>query len=555
MNRKHHRATLPQKPLHAMCLRLFFAFAMLGATLSHAQTNGYFVEFTDKRGSLHTLENPSAYLSERALVRRLRQHIAIDSTDLPVSATYVDSLKKLDLYLVHQSKWLNGAIVKSANTTLMDTLERISFVKSVQLSYGPFAQPIVDKIEETSVSTSKLGIQSDYGVAWPHIATLNGHLLHQKGFTGHGMHIAVIDAGFYMANELPLLDRVFAQNQVLGSRDFVEPGANVYQSDAHGTYVLSVMAGHSFGNYVGTAPDASYWLLRTEDVLSEYPIEADNWAIAAEFADSVGVDVINSSLGYGYYDNPSLSLAYPGIDGSSRVSRVANLAVKKGMAVINSAGNEGNKAWRYILTPADAPLVIAVGAMAADSARVAFSSVGPTADNRTKPDLMAMGYMNALQGTDGQIRYGSGTSFASPIIAGLTACLWQSAPWLKSEELVTVLRQSSHVQSQPNNLTGYGIPNFAAAMDLTGVSGQAPRYSVSGNPFSRSILVERLLPLQADGDEWNVQLLDLHGRLLAAESSGSHYIYLTNLGHLANGIYLLRASQRNHTATFKLIKQ
>ncbi|MFT3740053.1 MAG: S8 family serine peptidase [Breznakibacter sp.] len=554
MNRPDKEIQTSQKPLYTLCTRLFLALLLLGTWPSNAQTNGYFVEFTDKNGTPHSLRNPGTFLSERAIVRRLRQQIAIDSTDLPVLKIYADSLKNMGLNVRHLSRWMNGAIVKTNDVSMMDTLARLGFVKSVQLTYGPFSPDAVDKSEKTNENVLKSNTEIDYGAAWPNIATVNGHVLHQKGYKGDGLHIAVIDAGFYRADELALLAHLFQNNQILGTRDFVEPGTNVYTSDTHGMYVLSIMAGYAPGTYIGTAPDASFWLLRTEDVGSEYPIEADNWVCAAEFADSVGVDIINSSLGYGYYDNPSLNLNYQALDGSSRISRAANMAVKKGMVAINSAGNEGNRSWRYVLTPADAQNVVAVGAMDADSARVSFSSVGPTADNRIKPDIMALGYLNAIQSTDGSIRYGSGTSFAAPIVTGLTACLWQSATWLTSEQIIEILRRSGHTSSSPNNLTGYGIPNFALALEKAYANQATQRFVVSGNPFRGSILIERTAPIESTVP-WSVQLFDLHGRLMAKQHTSAPYIHLANLNRLANGFYVLHVEDGSHTSTFKLIKR
>jgi serine protease AprX len=320
------------------------------------------------------------------------------------------------------------------------------------------------------------------------LQTVNGIALHQQGYLGDGMHIAVIDAGFYRYPTLPLTSHLDGKGQIAGYYDFVDPGSNVSDDDSHGMHVLSILAGASTGQYVGSAPNATYWLFRTEDIASEYPIEADYWMCAAEKADSAGVDVVNSSLGYGYYDNAAMNLPPSSLDGRSRISLAANMAVAKGMVVVNSAGNEGNKPWTYQLTPADASNVISVGAVAADSARAAFSSIGPTSDGRIKPDVMAMGVGVAVQWIDGAIVRGNGTSYAAPIVSGLVACLWQKMPSLTSLQLVEFLRKSSHLYATPTNFYGYGIPNFAVEAP-SGVHSHSFGVDVWPNPFTDQVVL------------------------------------------------------------------
>lgn len=519
--------------------------------MAQAQTKGYFVTFVDKKDNGYSIDAPSAFLSERAIQRRERLGIAIDDTDLPVTRAYLDSLKKLDLNIAHVSKWMNGAIVKSSDALLMETLAKISFVKMVELTKGSSVSLAPKELPVLNGALAKNAQYGNYGYTQQQLSTINGIALHDQGFTGQGMHIAVLDAGFYHAPQMPLLARLFNNGQILGTKDFVAPGGDIFQTDTHGMAVLSIMAGYADNQFVGSAPDASYWLMRTEDAATEYPIEADYWVCAAEMADSAGVDVINSSLGYSTFDNAQLSLSYQNLDGTSRISRAADMAVSKGMVVVCSAGNEGDKTWKYILTPADASNVIAVGAMKADSTRVSFSSVGPTADNRTKPDVMAMGYQTSGQSSDGTIKQGNGTSFSAPVVSGLVACLWQSSPSLSASQVIETVRQNSHQSLSPNNLTGYGIPNFRKTVRTT-TADTSVYWGISPNPFSNYLRIDaqNLLP----ASPIHITIFDAKGTVVARQTSTDSYVTIPNLASLTKGIYILRIEQGNSAGNYKIIK-
>jgi serine protease AprX len=527
---------------------VYMAMVVFFGVQANAQPNGYFVSFTDKVGSSFSLDSPHEFLSERSLLRRHRQNILLDSTDLPVSFIYVDSLKKMGLEVVHPSKWLNGVIVFSTNVGLMDTLANVTFVKSVDLTKGPFGQVPVEKtIDRLSRDVTKSAQTESYGESYLQLQTVNGIALHQQGYLGDGMHIAVIDAGFYRYSTLPLTSHLNGKGQIAGYYDFVDPGSNVTDDDSHGMHVLSIMAGASTNQYVGSAPNATYWLFRTEDIASEYPIEADYWMCAAEKADSAGVDVINSSLGYGYYDNAAMNLPPGSLDGRSRISRAANMAVAKGMVVVNSAGNEGNKTWTYQLTPADASNVLSVGAVAADSTRAVFSSIGPISDGRIKPDVMAMGVSVAVQWIDGSIVRGNGTSYAAPIVSGLVACLWQKMPTLTSLQLVEFLRKSSHLYITPTNFYGYGIPNFAVD-GPSGINSLLLGVDVWPNPFTDKLDFNLV-------NHGRVFLFDALGRLVNEGNFPSGSSSLTGLAHLPAGIYYFIIVDGFKTHRHKLMKR
>jgi subtilisin family serine protease len=271
------------------------------------------------------------------------------------------------------------------------------------------------------------------------------------GYTGKGMIIAVLDAGFYHVGQLPAFDSLRARGQILGTRDFVTGDTMVYEDHAHGMHVLSILAGLLPGEMRGSAPAASFWLLRTEDVFSEYPVEEVFWTAGAEFADSVGADIIHSSLGHYEFDDPSMSYTYSDMNGhTTRVARTALMAARRGMIVVVSAGNEGNKKWHYIISPADADSILAVGAVDAEKAPATFTSYGPSADGRVKPDVSAMGVSVLIQGVDGGVTRGNGTSYASPLISGLTACLWQAYPTATAQEVIQTLRQSTDHYLSPD---------------------------------------------------------------------------------------------------------
>lgn len=521
-----------------------------------AQAEGYFIGFTDKHNNPYDLSYPQAYLSDRAIERRNRQNIAITEQDLPVSPAYVDSLKKLGMQIKYTTKWLNGAIVFSSNSQLMDTLHRVSFIAIVEKTKSNIASKARRNKFESSHISNRETSDSQYGEAWDQIRTVKGQALHEKGFSGDGIHIAVIDAGFYNVDVLPAFQHLFENDRVLGIKDFVDPTSNIYQQNSHGMKVLSIIGGKMDNGFTGTAPEASFWLLRSEDEASEYPIEADYWICAAEFADSAGVDVINTSLGYSLFDDASLNYSYNDLDGSSRISRAAKIAASKGMIIVNSAGNEGALAWHYITTPADAKDIISVGAMSIDSTNAYFSSYGPTFDGRPKPEITAMGVNVATQGVSGGVVRGSGTSFSSPVIAGLAACLWQSLPNKNAVEIRDIIIKSATQYLNPDDAFGYGIPNFDIAY-RTDVNDQLPgqkTWKVTPNPFKDQLRI--IPPHPFTGQSVSVTLYDVLGQRHAKHSfSTGETLILNNLQHLAKGMYILVLEYNGKKHHFKVLKK
>lgn len=316
---------------------------------------------------------------------------------------------------------------------------------------------------EDADSTATTEVPTQWGKGYVQIHQLRGDSLHNRGFRGKGMTIAIIDGGFYNADIIPMLRDV----TVLGTRDFVETsdGGNIYGSQSHGMMVLSCIAANTPYTFIGTAPEASFWLLRSEDGDTEQPVEEDNWAAAIEFADSVGADVVNTSLGYYDFDDKNDNFAYWQLDGHHEIcSNSASMLADKGMVLCCSAGNEADERWKLISAPADAADVLTVGALTNEGENTFFSSIGPAADGRVKPDVMAMGQKCTLLDIDGTLTTASGTSFASPILCGLVACFWQANPHMTAKEVISAVRQLGDRYAHPDNVFGYGTPDFSKTL-------------------------------------------------------------------------------------------
>ena len=423
----------------------------------------YRLYLTDKQESAHLLAHPTRFLSRRSVERRRRQGLTVDSTDLPVSRRYVRLIENKDVSIVGQSRWQNTVLVRVKDSTLIQRLRQLPCVRDSRLVWqspdsvpaGTLKVKVHEQFEERDSTPDNV-----YGTAAGQITTVKGERLHSISLRGEGMMIAVIDGGFKNVDKIPAFQRV----DIRGSRDFVNPEApNLFNGIDHGTKVLSAMAVNVPYYYIGTAPRASYWLLRSEDQQTEQEVEEDYWTMAAEFADSVGCDLINSSLGYNEYDHPGMTYRLWQLDGRTAfVSRSASMLAAKGIILVNSAGNSGMGTWKKIGVPADADHIMSVGAvMDSEPHKIApFSSVGPTQDQRIKPDVVAIGAPTRLVNGRGVIMSDMGTSFAAPVICGLMACLWQAMPEKSAEEIINLVRQSGENSEHPDNVYGYGMPNF-----------------------------------------------------------------------------------------------
>lgn len=438
----------------------------------------YRVSLTDKRNSPYSLKHPQAFLSDKALERRARQHLALDSTDLPINPAYIDSVKLLGGEVVSCSRWNNTVLVKVRRHDVMKRIGKLQFVKTTRLVWT--SPDSIDASPQrarfhTEFNSWDAVEQSEYGVAEEQIDMLNGKRLHRAGYRGEGMTIAVLDGGFMNVDMIPCMTSI----KILGTADFVTPRSkNIFKELDHGTKVLSVLATDVKDTFVGTAPAASYWLLRCEDNYTESLAEEDYWASAAEFADSVGCDIISSSLGFSTFDNKQDNYSYRDLDGKTAlISRTASLLAAKGIVLVNSAGNDGMGVWKKINVPADATNILSVGAVSPNKRNAAFSSIGPSADGRVKPDIMALGSPTAVITGRGTIVHDMGTSFATPVVSGLVACLWQALKDKTATEIMNLVRQSGDNTECPDNISGYGIPDFWKAY----TAGKQNRFTSHGD--------------------------------------------------------------------------
>jgi hypothetical protein len=450
---------------------------------------------------------------------------------------------------------MNGVTVKLTDSTKMSLVRALPFVGFVQytgLLVGPALAP-AKKIQENNLSLN-------YGIAAGQITQLNGTHLHDEGFRGKGIQIGVIDAGYTNVNVNPCFDSLRLQGRLLGTKDIINPTSNIYTEDTHGAMVLSTMTGNMPGQYLGTAPEASYWLIRTEYSATEYKVETDFWCSGIEFADSVGVDVATSSLGYYTFDDPSMSFSYADMNGKvSRASRAATIASKKGIVVLAAAGNEGQTTWKYIGSPADADGIISVGAVTSAGVPSTFTSFGPSYDGRVKPEICATGTSSALVNTSGAPSYGNGTSFATPIMAGMMACLLQKYKSINSNPSVQLLLQSvfktGNLFSSPTAQMGYGIPNFVAAeQNLFTLNSlqqiQKNSFVISYNSVFKTLIVR----FQDDTTIKNtiLKVYSMTGKLMLNQSITESPTVLRTF-NFSPGIYAVSVSENGKTETNKIL--
>lgn len=441
-------------------LLILSTLVLLAAGASAQQdTLKYRISLRDKAATAYSLERPEQFLSQKAIERRRKQNLAIDSTDLPVCRKYVDEIRRQGVNVIVTGKWENFVTVSCNDSALIDRIAALPFVRTAEKVWtAPKTKgEMMSATRDSVVNTPQIYTDSIYGPAITQIQLSNGDKLHDAGFKGQGMTIAVIDAGFHNLDKITAMQNI----RVLGTKDFVNPQADLFAESSHGMSVLSCIGMNRPGIMTGTAPEASFWLLRSEDEYSENLVEQDYWAAAVEFADSVGVDVINTSLGYYAFDDKSKNYKYRDLDGHhALMSRQASRIADKGMVLVCSAGNSGMGSWKKITPPGDAENVLTVGAVNKRALLAPFSSIGNTADNRIKPDVVAVGEGSDVIRTDGNQGKANGTSFSSPIMCGMVACLWQACPKLTAKELIELVRSSGDRADCPDNIYGYGVPDI-----------------------------------------------------------------------------------------------
>jgi len=544
-------------------LILFIAF--IGVKTQAQTTVKYWLTLTDKNNSEFTIDNPSEFLSQRAIDRRNRYNIEITTEDLPVNLSYIQQIKDLGLEVLHPSKWFNAVAVKVpiSQLNLIAEAMALPFVNdTIKLAYASSKKTQIDKFAK--IETENIDVISNriYGEALNQIAMCNGQHLHFNGYDGSGMHIAVMDAGFGEVDELDVFSHLYENNLLLGTYDFVDLDENVYHGSSHGTNVLSIMTGRYQYQFKGTCPNAHYWLFKTEDVNSEQRIEEVNWAVAAEKADSAGVDLINTSLGYSNFDFPEFTYSYEDMDGNTTIiTRAADIAASKGMMIVNSAGNSGNSTWQYITAPADGDDVLTVGAVNQDANYASFSSQGPTFDGRIKPDVCGMGQGTILLNTNGEVEGGNGTSFSSPLIAGLVASFWQATRQFNNQQVMQAIRESASRFDNPNHTLGYGIPNFVKAYEnLTGqnlimLENAETLNSIDNknNPFNANYYFSET------DNTISIELYNTAGQLIniskkivkAYQYLNIDYSYLKS--SLTSGIYILKIQNGEQSNSLKIL--
>lgn len=486
-------------------------FVLLGSCLffsdTEAQFNHHIVKFTDKSGTPYSISSPSAYLSARSIARRARYNIPVDSTDLPITPRYLDSIRSVpNVIMLNKSKWLNQVAIFTTDPAALTKINSFPFVQSVNpiaprltqtnvAVHAKFRNETLEPLPDPQTARTQ-NININYGQTFNQIHIHNGEFLHDRGFQGEGMIISMLDGGYLTYKTNPAFDSIRINNQILGEWDFVNNGLNTDAYSGHGMNCLSTIAANRPGIMVGTAPHAKFWLFVTENVFSEYPIEEQNWAAAAEHSDSSGADVISSSLGYQDFDNPVFDHLYPDRNGNvSIVTRAADYAAKKGMIVMNSAGNYGNLAdqRKYISCPADGDSVVAVGAVTTSGTIAGFSSWGPNSAGKIKPNIVSVGQGTIVASGSGNPASGNGTSFSNPNIAGLITCLWGAFPEFSNMKIIDAVQQSAHKYSNPDDRYGYGIPDMRKAYYLLKSDRSQQQFGGSGwfratpNPFTNRI--------------------------------------------------------------------
>ena len=533
----------------------FLVFLCTG-TLSFGQEvqYNYFyrVCFIDK-GDNHIEDfPPSQLLSERALNRREKSGITVpDIQDLPVFSGYLDEISSLGLTLHTTSKWMNTGLFKTIMPVDPALLLNLPYVKDVKLVKNPSTK---------SNYTDKLDFPVYQADTYPYdrpITLVNGSLLHSSVYNGTGILIAVLDGGFLNAHLISSLQSLRNRKGIKGTYDFIENNEFVYAYHNHGTAVLSVLAGQLEDQIKGTAPGAEYLLFRTEDTGSEFSVEEDFWVAAAEYADSAGADIISSSLGYYNFDDPALNYKFSDLDGNSAfVTIAADIAASKGILVICSAGNERNKEWKRILAPSDGDSVISSGAVDGNNVISTFSSAGPSADGRVKPDNTTMGVNVPVQVDLSLIVRSSGTSFSCPVLSGMAACLMQAVPSAINTEIIEALHYSADRYTLPDSLYGYGTPDMQKTiMRLQDIHVIRPSAEFVTGPNPTTGEVEIIF--REDPGTMIIEIFNTSGvaiyRKQIPEYAG-RTLRIQALNNRGRGIYLIRITTDNGIFTNKIIK-
>ncbi|MCU0342053.1 MAG: S8 family peptidase [Spirosomaceae bacterium] len=555
----------------AVCrLSLLILLTLLVSTAHAQRVPRYLVLLKDKTGTPFSIDKPEAFLSKKAIERRQRQNIKITTRDLPVNPTYVNQIRQTGATVWYTSRWLNAVLVQ-ANATQLTAIRALSFVAGLEFN-RPLSNFRVSAENADQSTQQKLGTEGteafNYGTSLNQNQMLGVDKMHDAGYNGRGLSIAILDAGFRNSNTNRALTSLFSDNRLLTTYDFVQKNTDVFEDDTHGNNVFSIMASFQEGGIIGPAYGASYMLLRTEDAATETRLEEANWLVAAEFADSSGVDIIQSSLGYTTFDTPADNYTYANMNGrTALITRAADWAAAVGIVVVVSAGNDGASSWRYIAAPADADSVLAVAAVNSTRGIATFSSIGPSADGRVKPDVSAQGVATVLANSSGTVTTGNGTSYAAPLIAGLVAAFWQAHPYLTAMQVIDCIRKAGDRYANPTVQFGYGIPTFERAVEVarrdypvTAIASwqrDVEAYA-SPNPAGIGTTLKVSLGTKIFDNESNIQFIDAAGRSVfeqAVQIGSQNQLELALPQQLKSGTYFLRLSDKRQQQVLKIIVQ
>lgn len=542
---------------------LLWILLLTGLT-SQAQVNRYIVRFDDKANNPYSLAQPEQFLSERALARREKHGIEVTQADLPVTPAYIDQLTAVGVEVYHTSKWMNLVLIQ-CNVSKLVQVSALPFVEGVEL-VAPGTM-----LTRNQSASGRFKNKASSGRVLSTTELQNGMLsvqhMHRQGFFGEGVLIAIFDGGFAGVDTAPFFEHVRTGDRIVQTFDFVSNSTHAYVYDDHGTRVFSTIGtrleqidGKDTTLMLGTAPNADFALFVTEDVKSEYRIEEYNWLFGAEKADSLGADIIHTSVGYNLFSDAAMNYTYEQMDGETAIcSQAANLAADRGIFVVASVGNEGSNSWKKATAPADSPKVLAVGAVDGTGKLANFSSIGPTPDGRIKPDLVALGVFATVGTESGSIVAANGTSYSAPIVAGLVAGLIQAQPDKTREELFDDILQSGHKAEAPDTLFGYGIPDFLRATKGRILSVDDiinDKVKVFPNPFTENRLSIRVNnDLAANG--LSVKMYDTNGKLIASKQYNSYElndVLLFEFSGTSPGVYFLNLSSSTFEKQVKLLR-
>lgn len=527
---------------------------LAGYTVSFAQTSLVFVFFKDKPNKAAFYASPLSELSQKSLNRRTTLGIALNDQDAPIEQSYIQNIQTLGFTVTDYSKWLNGVAV-NATPAQITTLQAQTYVQAVESfaknTAGVTKYKNVSKWENIpDNSANKTLTTFDYGSGSEQIDQVNIRPLHLAGYTGTGVTIAVIDAGFPYVDTGSAFSRLWTNAHIKGGYDFVNKGTDIYNTSIsnHGSVVLGAIGGYIQDTFVGAAPDADFYLYRSENAAVEIPEEELYWIEAAEEADRKGVDLITTSLGYATFDDPKYNYTYAQLNGTtSFIARGAEIAVSKGIFTLFAAGNSGAQPWHYILTPADNAKVFTIGSVDAAGVSSDFSSYGPNASGMVKPDASSRGSNTTTVNNNSTISV-SGTSIATPIAAGGVACLLQAFSAMNRDAMRNRLRQTASLYPNHTDQMGYGILNFGSFYNTvlnTSELVKNEKVAIFPNP------VKNILNIATEKEILSLEIYDNLGRLIIKVNHRKS----VKVDDFAKGIYYLKVQTKDKVFYEKMIKE